>query len=347
MVRTFRRLLVTGGAGFIGSAFVRRTLLRHPYEVVVLDKLTYAGNRENLRPVVGDPRITFVHGDIADPDAVFEAMRGCDGVLNFAAESHVDRSILDGANFVRTEVVGTYTLLEAARREQVTCYVQVSTDEVYGHVVAGASREDDVFHPRSPYSASKASAEHFVNAAHITYGLPTVITRGANTYGPYQYPEKLLPIAITNALDDREIPVYGDGQQVRDWLHVDDHCDGIDLALHNGVVGEAYNVGAEHEGLGHGRPNIDVLTALLDELGKPRSLLKFVGDRPGHDRRYALDCAKIRALGWAPEMPFTVGLKETVRWYAANRSWWEPIRNDAGYRSYYQRNYGNRAKALA
>jgi len=346
MGRTFKRLLVTGGAGFIGSNFVRRTLERRPYEIVVLDKLTYAGNLANLRPVESDPRYTFVHGDIADPVAVREAMRGCDGVLNFAAESHVDRSIMDGSNFITTEVQGTYTLLDAARELGMTCYLQVSTDEVYGHIEQGASAEDHPFHTRSPYSASKAGAEHMISAFHITHGVPTVTTRGSNTYGPYQYPEKLLPVAITNAIENRPIPVYGDGQQVRDWLHVDDHCDGIDVALHEGVPGEAYNVGAEHEGLGHGRPNIDVLRALLDVLGKPRDLLQTVGDRPGHDRRYALDCAKLRALGWQTEMPFAIGLERTVRWYAENRDWWEPLKHDASYVAYYNRNYGDRDRLV-
>lgn len=342
MARSFRRILVTGGAGFIGSNFVRRTLERRPYEVVVLDKLTYAGNRENLRAVASHPHYTFVEGDIAKMDDVLRAMEGCDAVLNFAAESHVDRSIMSGANFVETEVIGTYTLLEAARRLGVGTYLQVSTDEVYGDIETGASREQDRFHTRSPYSASKGSAELFVMAYHETHGLETLITRGSNTYGPYQYPEKLLPVAISNALDDMPIPVYGDGQQVRDWLHVDDHCSGIETVLHDGAAGEAYNIGAEHEGLGHGRPNIDVLRATLDILGKPQELLQFVGDRPGHDRRYSLDCEKLHALGWQTETPFETGLRQTVRWYADHRDWWEPLKNDDGYRQYYQRNYRNR-----
>ncbi|MBC5810161.1 MAG: GDP-mannose 4,6-dehydratase, partial [Candidatus Eremiobacteraeota bacterium] len=304
----------TGGAGFIGSNFVRRTLARHPYEVVVLDKLTYAGNLANLRSVESDPRYTFVQGDIADAAVVREAMRGCDGVLNFAAESHVDRSIMDGSNFAQTQVVGTLTLLEAARQEGVACYLQVSTDEVYGHVEDGVSREEDAPAPRSPYSATKAGADLVVNSYHITHGLATV---------------------------------YGDGLQVRDWLHVDDHCDGIDRALHDGTPGEAYNIGAEHEGLGHGRTNLDVLRALLDVLGKPHEMLQFVGDRPGHDRRYALGCEKLRALGWQTELPFPVGLERTVRWYAENRAWWEPLKQDAGYVAYYNRNYGDREKLAA
>lgn len=342
MGRTFKRILVTGGAGFIGSNFVRRVLERRAYEVVVLDKLTYAGNRENLREVAGDPRLTFIEGDIADPRIVREAMDGCDAVLNFAAESHVDRSIIDGSNFVQTQVLGTYTLLEAARQQGIGCYLQVSTDEVYGSVEEGVSRESDPYHTRSPYSAAKASADLFVYSYHVTYGLPTVITRGSNTYGPYQYPEKLLPIAITNALDDQPVYVYGDGMQVRDWLHVDDHCSGIDFVLHEGAPGEAYNIGAEHEGLGHGRPNIDVLRDVLRLLGKPESLLQFVGDRPGHDRRYALDCGKLRSLGWQTEMPFSTGLAQTVQWYAAHRDWWEPLKRDAGYRAYVEKNYGSK-----
>ena len=344
MARTFKRLLVTGGAGFIGSNFVRRTLAQRPYEVVVLDKLTYAGNLANLASVSSDPRFTFVLGDIADPDIVQEAMRGCDGVLNFAAESHVDRSIMDGSNFARTQVVGTLTLLEAARQQGVACYLQVSTDEVYGHVEDGVSREDDAPAPRSPYSATKAGADLVVNSYHITHGLTTVVTRGSNTYGPHQYPEKLLPVAITNALDGKPIPVYGDGMQVRDWLHVDDHCGGIDRILHEGAPGESYNIGAEHEGLGHGRTNLDVLRALLDVLGKPYDMLQFVGDRPGHDRRYALGCEKLRALGWQTELPFPVGLERTVRWYAERRDWWGPLKQDAGYVAYYNRNYGDRGK---
>ncbi len=347
MGRTFKRLLVTGGAGFIGSNFVHRTLARRPYEVVVLDNLTYAGNLANLASVSSDSRFTFVQGDIRDAELVDKLMAEADQVVHFAAESHVDRSIMDGSNFARTQVVGTLTLLEAARQQGVTCYLQVSTDEVYGHVEDGVSREDDAPAPRSPYSATKAGADLVVNAYHITHGLTTVVTRGSNTYGPHQYPEKLLPVAITNALDGKPIPVYGDGMQVRDWLHVDDHCDGIDRVLHDGAPGEAYNIGAEHEGLGHGRTNLDVLRAVLDLLGKPYDMLQFVGDRPGHDRRYALGCEKLRALGWQTVLPFPVGLERTVQWYAERRDWWEPLKQDAGYVAYYNRNYGDREKLAA
>lgn len=346
MARTFTRLLVTGGAGFIGSNFVRRTLERRPYAVVVLDKLTYAGNRENLRPVQGDPRFTFVQGDIADAAIVREAMAGCDAVVNFAAESHVDRSIMQGDDFARTNIEGTRTLLDAARALGVGTFLQVSTDEVYGDIPEGASKESDGFHTRSPYSAAKGAAELFVMAAHATYGVNTLVTRGSNTYGPYQYPEKLLPIAITNALDDEPIAVYGDGMQMRDWLHVDDHCGGIDHVLHEGTPGEAYNVGAEYDGAPEGRPNIVVLREMLRLLGKPESLLRFVADRPGHDRRYALDCAKLRGMGWQTEVPFAEGLAQTVRWYAEHRDWWEPLKRDAGYVAYYRRNYTERDKLV-
>ncbi len=347
MGRQFGRILVTGGAGFIGSNFVRRTLAQRDIEVVVLDKLTYAGNTANLASVWEHPRFTFVQGDIARMDDALAAMEKCDAVLNFAAESHVDRSIMSGESFVTTEVIGTYTLLEAARQRGVQTYVQVSTDEVYGDITTGASLENDRFHTRSPYSASKGSAELFVMAYHETYGMETLITRGSNTYGPYQYPEKLLPVAITNALDNRSVPVYGDGMQMRDWLHVDDHCSGIDVVLHEGISGEAYNIGAEYEGLPDGRPNIEVLRTLLDVMGKPHDLLQFVGDRPGHDRRYSLNCDKLRKLGWQTEMPFESGLRQTVRWYEENRNWWEPLKNDAEYLAYYQRNYADRDKLLS
>lgn len=348
MARAFKRLLVTGGAGFIGSTFVRRTLARRSYDVVVLDKLTYAGNRENLAPVAGDRRLTFVQGDIADPDSVRDAMDGCDAVVNFAAESHVDRSIMEGGDFLRTNIVGTQTLLDAARSLGVGTFLHVSTDEVYGDIERGASVEGDPFHTRSPYSAAKGGAELFVMAAHETYGMDTLVTRGSNTYGPYQYPEKLLPIAITNALDDQPVAVYGDGLQVRDWLHVDDHCAGIDHVLHTGTPGEAYNVGAEFDGAGgHGRSNIAVLREILRVLGKSEDLLHFVSDRPGHDRRYALDCAKLRGAGWQTEVPFAQGLAQTVRWYADHRDWWEPLKRDAGYVAYFRRNYTERDRLLS
>jgi len=336
MAESFRRVLVTGGAGFIGSAFVRMMLARYDAEVVVLDKLTYAGNLANLAAVAEDARFRFIHGDIADPAIAGEAMAGCDAVVNFAAETHVDRSIMDPGSFIRTNVYGTYVLLEAARQAGVRRFLQVSTDEVYGSVETGSSVETDPLHPRSPYSASKVGAEMQVIAYYETYGLPTLITRGSNTFGPYQYPEKVLPVFITNALEDKPLPLYGDGLNVRDWLYVDDHCAGIDVVLRQGVPGQAYNIGGGNE-----RPNLEVTRQLLALLGKPESLIRFVTDRPGHDRRYSIDCAKAHALGWRPVVPFAEGLRRTVEWYVANRAWWEAIK--AGeYAAYYQRQYANR-----
>ena len=338
------RLLVTGGAGFIGSAFVRHALADPAAEVVVLDKLTYAGNPENLREVRADPRFRFVHGDICDPAAVDEALAGADAVVNFAAETHVDRSILDAGDFVRTDVYGTWVLAEGARRHRVGRFVQVSTDEVYGSVEEGASREADKLDPTSPYSASKAGGELLVAAYHKTYGLPAVVVRGANAYGPRQYPEKLIPLHVTNALDDRPLPVYGDGQQRRQWTHVEDFVSGVDVALRHGAVGEAYNVGnPEPEDV---LPfNLDVSRAILRQLGKPEDLIAFVVDRPAHDRRYRVDPARLLALGWQPRWPFAQGLAATVDWYSANRAWWEPIKSGV-YKAYYDQNYADRDRFL-
>jgi dTDP-glucose 4,6-dehydratase len=336
MAESFRRLLVTGGAGFIGSAFVRQMLARHDGEVVVLDKLTYAGNPANLASVADDTRYHFIQGDIADPVVVAEAMAGCDGVVNFAAETHVDRSLIEPGSFIRTDVFGTWVLLEEARRQNVRRFVQVSTDEVYGSVESGASVESDVLHPRSPYSASKAGGEMQVLAYHETWGLPALITRGSNTYGPYQYPEKVLPLFITNALEDKPLPLYGDGLNVRDWLYVDDHCAGIDAVLRRGRPGEIYNIGGGNE-----RTNLELTERMLALLGKPASLIRFVTDRPGHDRRYALDCSKAHALGWQPAVSFNDGLRQTVDWYVANRGWWEAIKSGE-YAAYYQQQYAHR-----
>ena len=340
------RLLVTGGAGFIGSAFVRQTLETHPEdEVVVLDKLTYAGNPENLAPVRGNPRFSFHPGDICEADVVNGLLGGVDAVLNFAAETHVDRSILDAGDFVRTDVLGTQVLLEASRRAGVGRFVQVSTDEVYGDVEAPrASREGDVLEPSSPYSASKAGGELQVQAYFKTYRLPALVVRGANAYGPYQYPEKLIPLHVTNALDDRPLPVYGDGQQRRQWTHVDDFVSGIDLVLRKGVEGETYNVG-NPEPESDLPVNLEVSRAILRQLGKPESLLEHVHDRPAHDRRYRVDASKLLGLGWQPRWRFPEGLAETVRWYEANRAWWEPIKSGA-YREYYNRNYADRSRLL-
>lgn len=329
------RVLVTGGAGFIGSHFIRHLLRTYPdYRVVNLDKLTYAGNLANLADLADDPRYRFVRGDICDPDVVREAMRGCDAVVNFAAESHVDRSIQHAGDFIRTDVYGTWVLLEAARALGVRRYVQVSTDEVYGSIATGAFRETDALRPSSPYAASKAGGDHMVLAYWTTFRLPVLVTRGSNTFGPNQYPEKVIPLFVTNALEDRPLPLYGDGRQVRDWLYVLDHCAAIDLVLHRGVPGEVYNVGGGCE-----LENLTLTRRILALLGKPESLIQPVADRPGHDRRYALDTAKLRALGWAPAHPFDEALAATVRWYATHPEWWRPLKSGE-FLAYYRRQYG-------
>ncbi|HEY5487121.1 MAG TPA: dTDP-glucose 4,6-dehydratase [Candidatus Limnocylindrales bacterium] len=347
----FRRLLVTGGAGFIGSCFVRDVLARHDgTAITVLDKLTYAGNRANLAPVEADPeqaaRFRFVHGDIADPALVGPLVAEADAIVNFAAESHVDRSILEPVDFLRTDVVGVQVLLEACRIEQQRVaagerptpprFLQVSTDEVYGSVDDGASREDDRLEPRSPYSAAKAAGELLAHSYFVTYGLDVVVTRGSNTYGPYHYPEKLIPLFVTNALDDQQLPLYGDGLQRRDWLYVADHAGAIGHVLEHGGAGEIYNVRGGNE-----RTNREVVATLLRLLDKPWSLVREVEDRPGHDRRYALDGSKLAALGWTGSVSFEAGLAETVRWYCANEAWWRPIKSGE-FESYYRRQYAAR-----
>jgi dTDP-glucose 4,6-dehydratase len=324
------RILVTGGAGFIGSHFVKR-LLRAGEDVVVLDKLTYSGNRANL-----PDGVEFHHGDIAVPEDVAGAARACDAIVNFAAETHVDRSILSAEAFGRTEFRGTQVLLEHLR-ESGQRLVQVSTDEVYGDLEAGgSSRETDPLRPSSPYSAAKSAGDLLVQAYVRTFGVAASITRGSNSYGPNQYPEKFIPLFVTNALDGEALPLYGDGRQVRDWLFVEDHCAGIELVLREGGPGEIYNVGGgdEHE-------NIEVAQRLIELTGADPSLLRRVEDRPGHDRRYSLDTTKLRSLGWRPETGFEDGLRATVEWYRANRPWWEPIKSGS-YREYYERQYGQR-----
>jgi dTDP-glucose 4,6-dehydratase len=331
------RLLVTGGAGFIGSNFVRYMLSRYPhYRIVVLDKLTYAGNPANIADLKDNPNFRFVKGDICDQTLVDGLVADADAVVNFAAETHVDRSILDAGSFIQTDVYGTHILLEAARKHGTHRFLQISTDEVYGDVPVGSSTEDDPLRPRSPYSASKAGGEMLVQAYYTTYDMPVLITRGSNNYGPYQYPEKLIPVLITNALDDQDLPIYGDGQQIRDWLYVLDHCSAVDVVLHEGELGEAYNVGAGNEWR-----NLDIAHQVLELLGKPASLLRFVKDRPGHDRRYSLDCQKLRRLGWRPARDFEEGLAETVRWYVDNQDWWRPVKSGE-YWEYYRRNYAGR-----
>jgi dTDP-glucose 4,6-dehydratase len=335
------KLLVTGGAGFIGSNLVRLLRRERPdWTVVNLDKLTYAGNAESLAGLREDPQHVFVRGDIANAELVEHLLRGhgIDAILNLAAESHVDRSILGPGIFVETNVSGTQVLLECARQAKVKRFVQISTDEVYGSLGAtGRFSESSPLKPSSPYSASKAAADLLALAYGHTFGMDVVVTRCSNNYGPYQFPEKLIPLMIANALEGKRLPVYGDGMQVRDWIHVEDHCRALLAALEKGRSGEVYNVGSDNEW-----PNLMIVSRLLDVLGKPRELIEHVKDRPGHDRRYAIDAAKAHAeLGWAPRISFSEGLQQTVDWYVKNRGWWERVRTGE-YRTYYERNYGGR-----
>jgi dTDP-glucose 4,6-dehydratase len=333
------RLLVTGGAGFIGSTFVARRLASSGDSIVVLDKLTYAGLRENLADLEADAalalRLKFVHGDICDADVVMALVRDADAVVNFAAETHVDRSIAAADDFLRTGVIGLHVLLEAVRARGLRL-VHVSTDEVYGSIEQGAANEDTPLAPRSPYAAAKAAGDLLCRAYHVTHGVDVVISRGANTYGPRQHPEKLVPLFITNALDDQPLPLYGDGQQRRDWLFVDDHADAVGLLLDRGEAGGVYNVPGNQE-----HTNREVASAILDATGKPPVLLRTVEDRAGHDRRYAMTGERIAALGWQPRIGFDEGLAQTVNWYANNRDWWQRARG-AGWADYYERQYGRR-----
>lgn len=335
-----KNILVTGAAGFIGSEFVRILATEHPdLQVISFDKLTYAGNTDNLLPLSGASNHHFVQGDIADLEGVrgvFEQYE-IDTVVNFAAESHVDRSILDPEAFIRTDVFGVYRLLEASRQHGIERFMQVSTDEVYGDVETGYSIESDTFLPNSPYAASKASGELMVRSYHITYGMDTVISRGSNTYGPYQYPEKLIPLFITEALEDRSLPVYGDGRQLRDWLHVEDHARGVLAVLFKGQSGEAYNIAGEDV-----RQNIDVIKLLLQLMDKPESLIKYVRDREGHDRRYAMNADKAKTeLGWTRQHHFEDGLAQTIQWYRDHEWWWRKIKS-GDYLAYYKKQYAER-----
>jgi dTDP-glucose 4,6-dehydratase len=334
------KILVTGGAGFIGSAFVRMAISETDLSVVNLDKLTYAGNLENLAEIDGNARYRFVQGDICDPELV-NALLGeerPDAIVHFAAESHVDRSILSPEPVVRTNYNGTFTLLEAARLHRLARFVHVSTDEVYGSLPAPAEADERYpLNPSSPYSASKAASDLLARSYFVTFKLPVVITRASNNYGPYQFPEKLIPLMITNAMEDRSLPVYGDGQQVRDWLYVEDHCRGILAVLHQGRDGEIYNIGGNRS-----LPNLDVVHQVLALTGKPESLIESVQDRLGHDRRYALSSEKLmRETAWRPVMNFETGLARTIEWYRGNSAWVQGVRSGA-YRTYYERNYGNR-----
>jgi len=331
------KLVVTGGAGFIGSNFIRHVLREHPDDRVVnLDKLTYAGNPANLAEVERDPRYAFVQGDVCDAALVRDVLRGADAVVNFAAESHVDRSLVEPDAFLRTDVFGVFTLLEAVRELRIPRLLHISTDEVYGSVAEGSSTEDDPLRPSNPYSASKAGGDLIALSYWRTHRVPVVITRSSNNFGPHQYPEKVVPLFITNALDDEPLPLYGDGRNVRDWLYVLDNCAAIDLVLRRGRDGEVYNVGG-----GHGVENVVLTREILKYTGKPDTLIRRVTDRPGHDRRYSVDSSKIGRLGWAPRHPFASALEATVRWYREHESWWRPLKS-GGFRAWYERQYANR-----
>ncbi|WP_025847893.1 dTDP-glucose 4,6-dehydratase [Paenibacillus ehimensis] len=334
------KILITGGAGFIGSNFVIYMVNQYPnYEFINLDALTYAGNLENLKSVHSLPNYRFIKGDITDRDLVDSIVSdGVEAIINFAAESHVDRSITEPDIFVKTNVLGTQVLLDAAKKYNVKKFLQVSTDEVYGTLgETGLFTETTPLAPNSPYSSSKAGADLLVRAYHETFGLPVNITRCSNNYGPYQFPEKLIPLMIINALNNKSLPVYGDGLNVRDWLHVEDHCRAIDLVLHQGINGEVYNVGGNNE-----RTNIQIVKTILSELGKNDDLIQYVKDRPGHDRRYAIDATKITTdLGWTPKYNFETGIKETIQWYLQNQAWWERIINGQ-YQEYYEKQYSKR-----
>lgn len=330
-------ILVTGGAGFIGSNFIRYMLGKDPdCYITNLDKLTYCGNLENLANIENMPNYRFVRGDVADAEPVERAIRGADCVINFAAETHVDRSITGASEFIRTDTYGTYVLLEAARKNKIKRFLQISTDEVYGSIPAGAASEEDRLNPSNPYSASKAGADLLARSYYVTYDFPVIILRPSNNFGPYQYPEKLIPLFITNALMDMPMPLYGDGMNVRDWLYVEDTCRAIDTVLRDGKVGEIYNISG-----GAKKTNIEIARIILRELGKPEGLMNFVKDRPGHDRRYSVDGAKLEQLGFARKFEFEDAMKRTIDWYRQNRQWWEKIKS-GDFRDYYKRQYAGK-----
>jgi len=331
------KILVTGGAGFIGSNFVRHVLATHSGDsIIILDKLTYAGNPENLRDVESDPRYLFVKGDICDGTLVRELLAGVDAIVHMAAETHVDKSNLGADDFLHTNVTGTYTLLEAARELKPGRFLQVGTDEVYGSIAQGAARETDALNPSNPYSASKAAADLLARAYWLTHRLPVVITRSSNNFGPYQYPEKVIPLFVTNALENRPLPLYGDGRNVRDWLYVLDNCAAIDLVLRKGRDGEIYNIGGGNE-----VENVTLTREILELLGKPETFITPVADRPGHDRRYVLDSSKVRGLGWRPARSFGEALQATVEWYRTHEAWWKSIKS-GDFKAYYTRQYSQR-----
>lgn len=316
------KIFITGGAGFIGSNFIHYMLKTHPdYEIINFDKLTYAGNLDNLKDIENDPRYTFVKGDICDASAVLAAVKGCDAVINFAAESHVDRSIDSAKEFITTNIMGTEVLLETIRDLKIPRYIQISTDEVYGSIEEGSFKETDLLTPSSPYSASKASADLLCIAHNVTFKTPIIITRSSNNFGPYQYPEKLIPLFVTNLQEDLTVPIYGDGMNVRDWCFVEDNCRGIDTVLHHGEIGEIYNIGAGNE-----VPNIFIVDSIFRHLNKPKSLMTFVTDRLGHDRRYSIETSKVSSLGWKPQYDFETALALTIEWYKNNEWWWRPLK---------------------
>ncbi|MBU0707393.1 dTDP-glucose 4,6-dehydratase [Patescibacteria group bacterium] len=330
------KFLITGGAGFMGSNFIRYILNKYPeHEVVNLDKLTYAGNLENLKDVETNTRYEFVKGDIADEKVVDQVMqKGIDQIVNFAAETHVDRSIHGAKSFIMTDVFGTYNLLEAAKKYKTQKYIQVSTDEVFGSTEDGEFYEDTAFEPNSPYSASKAGGDHLVRAYWKTYDLPTVVTHSCNFYGPYQYPEKLIPLFVTNLIEGKKIPVYGDGQQVREWIFVPDYCRALDTVIQKGEIGEVYNIGS-----GYRKANLEITNIILGLMGQGNDMIEYVKDRPGHDKRYAVNSDKLRKLGWKPDVQFEQGIKDTVEWYKENELWWKRLKSGE-YLDYYKKQYG-------
>jgi len=331
-------ILVTGGLGFIGSNFIRHMLNKNHCQIINLDKVTYCANFENLKDAEKNANYKFVKGDICDKNIVGKLVKKVDVIINFAAETHVDRSITAPGDFIKTDVFGTYVLLEAARKFNIKKYIQISTDEVYGSIRKGSFKETDSLNPSSPYSASKASADHLVSSYFDTYGLPILITRSSNNFGPNQYPEKLIPLFITNLLDGKKIPVYGDGLNVRDWVYVLDNCEAVNLVLDKGKTGEIYNIGGGNE-----KTNIEIARALLKELGKEKSFIEFVKDRMGHDKRYSLDCSKLRGLGWKPRYNFDQAIESTIGWYKENQEWWTKIKSPE-YLAYYKKHYYERHK---
>ena len=334
-----QKLMITGGAGFIGSNFVRYMMNKYKdYNIIVLDALTYAGNRDNLKDIENNQKYTFYHGNICDETIVDELMSKVDAVVNFAAETHVDRSIHSAGEFINTDIKGTFVLLEAAKKYKIEKFLHISTDEVYGSIETGSFTEKSLLEPNSPYSSSKAGADLLVRSYFSTFDLPILITRSSNNYGPFQYPEKLIPLFITNLIDNIPVPIYGDGKNVRDWLHVIDNCSGIDTVLHSGKIGEIYNIGAGNE-----KENIEITNIILDTLEKSRDLINYVKDRPGHDRRYSVDISKIENIGWKPQYNFAEGIKDTIDWYVSNEEWWRKIKEkQEEYKRFYEAQYVKR-----